>query len=88
MPMGHNFQRKALLPLDDITIVKGPKCFGGLREGWWKVAYKNKRYKFFGRVITFDRANEVGYDQIKHIKELAAEAIVLNSAEEDNDENI
>lgn len=85
MVMGHNFQRKAYLPLDDIIITKGPKAFGGLREGWWSVIYKDKKYKFFGRVIAPENPCDVGYDQQKHIKELASEAIYLNAAEEDND---
>lgn len=85
MPMGHNFQLKEFLPLDDITVIKGPKTFGGLREGWWSIKYKNKQYKFFGRVIAPENPHDVGYDQIKHIKKLAAEAIVLKSAEEEHE---
>lgn len=86
MVMGHNFQRKAYLPLDEITVLKGPKTFGGVREGWWSIIYKEKKYKFFGRVIAPENPHDVGYDQLKHIKELASEAIVLNAAEEDTNE--
>lgn len=85
MVMGHNFKRTALLPLGDITVIKGPKTFGGLREGWWSIIYKDKRYKFFGRVIAPENPYDVGYDQMKHIKELAAEAIVLKAAEVENE---
>lgn len=85
MPMGHNYNLPDRLLERDITILDGPKTFSGLRKGWWRIKYNNKRYKFFGQVIAPDRADEVGYDQLKHIKKLASEAIELNTVIEDDE---
>lgn len=85
MVMGHNFHLPDRLLERDIEIIDGPKTFGGQRKGWWRIKYNNRRYKFFGQVIAPDRANEVGYDQLKHIKKLASEAIELKTVIEDDE---
>lgn len=85
MVMGHNFKLPDKLLEKDIVVLDGPKVFGGLRSGWWRIKHNNKKYKFFGQVIAPDRANEVGYDQTKHIKKLASEALELNTVIEDNE---
>lgn len=85
MVMGHNYHLPDRLLEKDIKVLSGPKTFGGQRKGWFRILYNGRRYKFFGQVIAPDRADEVGYDQMKHIKKLASEAIDLNTVEEDNE---